>query len=586
MTRLLALTLLAGCLSVPSQQKPACSSNDDCGSGEVCDEGVCYGNPPGGMFAAALGAPSDRTNVVQTELPQLAIPSDGWLGDIVIDSPITFAGRVVAYCVAPMACTDTSVPATITVTRASLFPGGPGFHAIVDAKDSVASGGTSFTLGVPRTHAGDPDYLVTIMPDGRGPTPPSNGTVSPAELAPPMRKHVRAESDLPAMTLTLGTADSPMIYGMLTDGNGHPLANYRVVALGHWEPNEAATEVSTVDYTGTSGSYTITLADGIMGNVEIVATPYDSNVVAPSLHLSNVVPQSSNKPIAAPATLGNRVAVTIPITGVSGSGEIGPVAGARVIVHAGYNPMLTGGTRADLTTEVTTGDDGIAKLTLLDGAAFASGYTLSVIPPVSSSFGVVYEQAWSLDQTGNAVRLPSRIALRGTLRDTSGEPVASASITAKPSLRFAWSLTPADQDFLTQIPAATAVTPDSGDFVVWVDPFLAEVWGHYDLAIEPASGDDSPSWTVADIEIPRAGQQLLDLGPLTVPDAANIHGRITDPSGTPVEGGELRVFSLAGDASLCAQVTYHPDDCVIPAQLVGHGTSDADGVVRLTLPRP
>ena len=124
MTRLLALTLLAGCLSVPRQQKPACSSSDDCGGGEVCDEGVCYGNPPAGMFAAALGAPSDRTNVVQTELPQLAVPSDGWLGDVVIDSPITLAGRVVAYCAAPMACTDATLPATITVTRASLFPGG------------------------------------------------------------------------------------------------------------------------------------------------------------------------------------------------------------------------------------------------------------------------------------------------------------------------------------------------------------------------------------------------------------------------------------------------------------------------------
>jgi hypothetical protein len=344
--------------------------------------------------------------------------------------------------------------------------------------------------------------------------------------------------------------------------------------------------VSTVDYTGTRGTYSITLADGIIGNIEIVATPYDTNVVAPSLHLPNVAPQSANRPLAAPATLGSKVAVTIPITGVSGSGEIAPVAGARVIVTAGYMPSLAGSARAELETDVTTGDDGIAKLTLLDGAAFGSGYTVSVIPPVSSNLGVVYNQAWTLDQTGNEVRLPSRIALRGTLRDTHGAPIASASVTAKPSLRFAWSLTPVDQDFLTQIPAATAVTPDSGDFVVWVDPFLAEVWGHYDLDIEPASGDDSPSWTVADIEIPRAGQQLLDLGPVTVPDAANIHGRLTDPSGTPVEGGELRVFSLVTDLSLCTEVSYHPDACVIPAQLVGHAASDADGVVRLTLPRP
>jgi hypothetical protein len=414
-----------------------------------------------------------------------------------------------------------------------------------------------------------------------------------------MRKHVRAESDLPAMTLTLGNADSPVINGALSDGNGHPLANYRVVAFGHWEANEAPTEVSTVDYTGTSGVYSITLADGIVGNIEIVATPYDPNVVAPTLHLPGVAPQFATKPLSAPATIGNPKPVSISVMGVSGSGEIAAVAGARVIIHSGFSPMLAGGTRAELDVEATTDNLGIAKLKLLDGPAFATAYTLSVIPPVNSNLGVVYDQGWSFGQidplcgaqscTGDScscVGLPSRIAVRGTLKDTSGQPVASASITAKPSLRFAWSLTPADQTFLTQIPAATAVTPDSGEFVVWVDPFLAQVWGHYDLAIEPASGDDSPSWTVADIEIPRAGQPLVDLGPVTVPDAANIHGRITDPSGTPVEGGELRVFSLAGDDSLCAQVTYHPDDCVIPARLAGHGTSDADGVVRLTLPRP
>jgi hypothetical protein len=599
MTRLLALTLLAGCLSVPEQQKPACTSTDDCGAGEVCDEGVCWGNPPAGMFAAALGAPSARTNVVQTEVPQLSIPSDGWLGDIVIDSPVTIAGRVVAYCVAPMPCTDASLPATITVTRASLFDGGPGFHAIVDASDNVSTGGTSFSLGVPRTHDGDPDYLVTIMPDGRGPTPPSNGSISPAELAPPMRMHVRAETDQPAVTLTLGKADSPVITGALSDGNGHPLANYRVVALGHWEPNEAATEVSTVDYTGTLGTYSITLADGILGNVEIVATPYDSNVVAPTLHLPNVAPQSGNKPLAAPAMLGSPRTVSLVVKGVSGSGEIAPVAGARVIVSGGYNPMLVGGAHADLHAEATTDNDGIVKLKLLDGPAFATSYVISVIPPVSSNLGVIYDEGWTFGQVDalcgdqactsgescSCIGLPSRIAVRGTLVDTSGQPIANAAVSASPSLRFVWSLTPADQAFLTQIPEATATTPGSGDFVVWVDPFLSEAWGHYDLDIEPASGGHGPSWTVSDVEIPRGGQQLLDLGTVTVPDAANIHGRITDPGGNPVVGSELRVFSMAPDASLCTRVSYPPQDCVIPAQLVGHGTSDVDGIVRLTLPR-
>ena len=601
MTRLVALSLaLAGCLSVPTQQKPACKSNSDCATGEVCDVGVCYGNPPAGMFAAALGPPSDRSDVVPTELPVLTIPQQGWLGDLVINQPVTFAGRVQAFCMAPLACTDTSLPATVTVTRAASFPGGPGFHAVVDAKDGVAAGDTSFMLALPRTQDADADYLVTIMPDGRGATPPNNGSTSPAELAPPVHMHLRATTDLPAMTITLGAADSPVLTGALTDAANHPLANYRVVALGRWEPNAVPTEVSTVDYTGTTGSYSITLASGIVGNVEIVATPYDPSVVLPSLHLPSVSPTSANKPLAAPATLGSPRPVQIAIKGVSGSGEIAPVAGARVVVHAAYAPSIAGATRADLEADVTTDNAGNADLTLLDGQAFAGGYTLTVIPPIGSTLGVIYNQMWTFGQTDSVcgmqtcpsgtscscIGLPARIAVRGTLKDTAGFPIANASVTATPSLRFAWSLAPGDQDFLTQIPAATSTTPDSGDFVVWVDPYLAGVWGHYDLSIEPASGADTPLWSVPDIEIPRAGQPVLTLGDVTVPDAANIHGRITDPTGTPVEGGELRVFSLGVDQSLCTQVSYPPTGCVIPAQLVGHGASDSLGVVRLTLPRP
>lgn len=603
MKSLLASTLvLAGCLSVPSQQKPACTSNSDCATGEVCDEGVCYGNPPSGMFAAALGPPSNRSDIVPTELPVVTIPQQGWLGDLVINQPVTFAGRVQAFCMAPLACSDTSLPATVTVTRAASFAGGPGFHAIVDAKDGVAAGNTSFTLALPRTQDPDADFLVTIMPDGRGATPPNNGSTSPAELAPPYHTHLRAPADLPAMTITLGSADSAVITGSLTDAGNHPLANYRVVALGRWEPNAAPTEVSSVDYTGTTGGYSITLASGIVGNIEIVATPYDPNVVLPSLHLPNIPAISANKPLAAPATLGSPTPVQITIVGVSGSGEIAAVAGARVLVRSAYTPAIAGATRADLAAEVTTDNAGNANLTLLDGQAFAGGYTLTVIPPISSTLGVIYSQQWTFGQTDSVCStlaqscpggtscsctlLPARIAVRGTLKDTAGFPIANASITATPSLRFAWSLAPGDQDFLTQIPAATATTPESGDFVVWVDPYLAGVWGHYDLSIEPASAADTPLWTVSDIEIPRAGQPVLTLGDVAVPDAANIHGRITDPTGTPVEGGELRVFSLGADPSLCTQVSYPPMGCVIPAQLVGHGTSDGLGVVRLTLPRP
>ncbi len=50
---------------------------------------------------------------------------------------------------------------------------------------------------------------------------------------------------------------------------------------------------------------------------------------------------------------------------------------------------------------------------------------------------------------------------------------------------------------------------------------------------------------------------------------------------------ELKVFRLADDAliSLCTEVRNEPANCPIPATLQGRGTSDEQGVVRLTLPR-
>jgi hypothetical protein len=161
------------------------------------------------------------------------------------------------------------------------------------------------------------------------------------------------------------------------------------------------------------------------------------------------------------------------------------------------------------------------------------------------------------------------------------------SVTARPSLRFRWSLDATPLEFLDGIPAATTVTPESGDFVLWVDPYVASTWAHYDVSFEPPSGADVPSWTLPDIEIPRdQNVSSIPLDTLVSPDAAFVHGRITDSLGSPVEGAELRIYQVVTDSTLCNQVTNAPDQCVIPAQLQGHGTSDMDGIVRLTLPRP
>lgn len=576
--------VLAGCLNVPKGPHPACTASSDCNTaaGEVCEEGVCWGNPPAGPFAATLGPPSDRADIVSTEMPTLAVPPTGWLGDLALDTPVTISGRVEAFCALTM-CEGASIGASILVTRPSLFPGGPGFRAVATSKPGIARGSDSFALQVPRTSPSDPPYALTIVPDGNTSGPPPTGS-APAEQSPPMRVTLPAADNL-SRTFTLGGDTSQVITGNLSDGTGHPLVKYKVVAMGALEAGGTPTVVSSVAYT-TTGQFSLTLADGIAGNVELVASPFDPNVVAPTLHLYNVPPTTATHTIAQPANLGNRVDVTVPVHGVGGDGAVAPVSAARVIVTGRYDPPLNAGASAELVVEAATGDDGLAHLTLLDGL-FAASYKLRVVPPPSSSLGVIYDDAFSFDVSQKEVRLPTRLALRGRVVDTAGNPLGDVSITAHPSQRFTWSLDAKLQQFLPEIPASTTISPATGDFVVWVDPLVGGVWGYYDLQFEMPVGSPEPNWTRSDIEAPRPlTQSTYSLGDVMIPDASNVHGRLVDGGAVPVAGGELRVFQIITNTALCSEVAHAPPVCVIPAQLLGHGTSDDQGVVRFTLPRP
>jgi hypothetical protein len=209
-----------------------------------------------------------------------------------------------------------------------------------------------------------------------------------------------------------------------------------------------------------------------------------------------------------------------------------------------------------------------------------------VVPPASSSAGIIYDDPLALPQPA-AIRLPQRVALRGNVVDIAGRPLGNVSVTARRSLRFLWSLAAPDQAFLDEIPAATAITPETGEFVLWLDPAVAETWGHYDLFFETPDKSPAPNWVIPDFEIPRIpGQMTISLGTVTIPDAAHLHGAVVDPDGGPVEGSALGIFRLSVDDSLCREVSNPPADCTDDAKVVGHGESDEAGIVRLTLPRP
>ena len=585
-----ACLLASGCLTIPDTTAPQCYSTSDCdtSAGEVCADGVCYGNPPTGTFAIAVGAPSARLDLIGIERATEDLPDYGFLADLTLEAPVTLSGRVsAASCVstALAECPTGALGASITISRPARFAGGPGVHEV--AQSTAGGADTSFTVPVPRTRPSDADYTITVVPNDVTTGDPS---VAAAELVPPLRTTLRTTDNLQA-PFALGGDTLPVITGDLLGPDSTALTDYRVAAVGQWSADEAPSEVSSVAYSH-DGHFQIMLSADLVGPVEIVARPTGMGAVAPTLHLGGIDSATGSAlAIQQPANLGAPHIATLTIRGTSTGGAVGPISGARVLATATVTmttalPMTGSPAAAELTAEVTTGDDGIAQLPLLDGTAFAGGYHLRVVPPAGSNLAVLDEDAFLL---ADATRvLKPRVALQGTVVDADGKPVRDVSVTVRPSLRFTWSLADASQLFLAQIPAATAVTPDTGDFVVFVDPALDAVTGTYDVTLEPPSGSSVPSFTVTDVAIPAGakGPDIVALGTITLPDAASLHGRISDPGGNSVEGAELRVFRLPADQLLCTQVTNAPKKCQVPAQLQAHATSDQDGLVRFILPRP
>lgn len=582
MNQLAALALLlAGCLSVPDAQPVECKITSDCdtANGEVCEEGVCWGNPPAGPFAVLLTPPSARkTDAVSRELILDSLPADGYFGDLDLGAPVTFTGQVVC----PNECAQAELSATIVATRPSSFAGGPVFRQVFET--DPRTGG--FQLVLPPVGDGEPDYTITIIPDGRG------GEDSLARLVPPLRTSLSINKSQSGKTIDLGSSDPLEISGTIVDANDNPATNYRVVAFGRWEANAALTEVSTVDLVNqTDNSFSIRLSDGLVGSVDLVAQPIGDDV-QPTLRMTinpngtNLVPPELRLPESA-----SPIEIVVDVRGTATGGDVSAVIGAHVTVRG----QLAGATEATFVTTSDTDEDGRATLRL-PGGALEQSYRVSVVPAANATVGMVFDRTLTPGGT-TEIKLPDRLAIVGTVLDVSGNPLKDIQVTASPSLRFQWSLTPGPQAFATGIPAASVVTPDSGEFVLYVDPFIAAgddteeefVWGFYDLSFVPSETTNAPLFTRAEVEIPRdPSLAQLSIGSLPLPDASHIHGRIVAPSLETVEGAEIKLFRVEDPSAFtnfCGLLTNAPPSCPIPALQLGRGISDADGVARLTLPR-
>jgi hypothetical protein len=284
--------------------------------------------------------------------------------------------------------------------------------------------------------------------------------------------------------------------------------------------------------------------------------------------------------------------VTIVVQGTGTGGDVTGVIGARVTVSG----VLAGNTEATFTTQGDSDATGTVTLTV-PGGALASSYRVSVVPQTNANVGVVFDRPLELTAE-NRIKLPDRLAIVGTVLDYTGIPLKDVQVTAHPALRFQWSLTAIPQAFVAGIPPAGVVTKETGEFVLFVDPFIAtvdgeieneDVWGYYDISFVPTETTNAPLWTQMEIEIPRDPTLTqLAINKIALPDAAHVHGTIVDPFGELVEDAELRLFRVEDPQaflSFCADLNNPPASCPIPAFLLGRGVSDAAGVTRLTLPR-
>jgi hypothetical protein len=576
--------LSAACLEIRSGDPPMCKVTADCDAGEICEENVCWGNPPAMSFAAVVSPPSERSaDLVPREVVALGVTGDGWLDDMHLDTAVAFQGRLQALCEIP--CDGRMDGATVTVTRPSAFPGGPGFRRLTEVENDK-----SFELKVPATRPGDPPFTITVVPAGRD--APGAGSSSLAQVVPPLQVQLAIPASITGHVLELGGIALPRITGTVTTGGGSGLGGYRVVALGRWAPDQPLTEVSSVDFTGSDGLFSIRLSRGLVGAVELVARPVGLPL-RPTLHLPGLPADQSSlgRVLALPGGIPGETSVEVRVDHQDTGGAIAPVAGARVVITGG---VTANGTAARYSAEATTTEAGVARLRLLDDPTLVPSYRLSITPPAGSKAAAVFDRPYQV-QPATTQRLATRFAVTGEVRGADDRPLANVAVTARPSVRFLWSLEPAPQAFLGEVPAATAVTAPDGKFVLFVDHALpngsgsqaATVWGHYDLSFEPTAKSLMPSWTRADVELPRvATQSSLALGAVHLPDAAYVRGVVFDAENARVEGAEVKLFEVQINPDLCLETRFEPLSCPIPPLLLGRATSAKDGVARLTVPRP
>jgi hypothetical protein len=605
----------AGCIDdVAGGDLKMCEDTSDCdaANGEVCDDGVCWGDPPAGItFAAVLVPPDDRIDLPVAVIPALSIADDGTIVGLSFPQAVTVSGRVLLACpdieVEPDPVYDCgperSVGAQITIERASPFPGGPVLSRTIVAAGAVGPGEDAFSFLLPREAGAE--YHITITPDEAT----GGANMAPGEVAPPRQITISADGDQD-VEWVLGDPDQlKTIAGCVQNvvGDGAPYAGMHVQALGRWSQLSPMTRASSRSYTDDEGCFTLRVPIKMLDEFDIQVQPAPGAIL-PTLRLrgefvrdpveGELVEHVIDPPLEMP-TAPAPTSFRLPVEALGSAGGQEPVPGAAVKLTTAFplpesemRDIEVTFTAETVTSALEAAEPGVAEVELYPGSEENRIYQVQVVPPPDSQV----QSAFALEvpvgiggsgQVLEAVTLSRRAALSGIAVTAIGDPVASAPVQAGASSSLRLQVESEEVDaILAQLQFPTATTDEEGLFLVWVDRELAGEAATYDVDVSPAPfSSDAPSWTFEDIAVPAEGESV-ELGQLVLPEASYARGLVRDRRDSPVIGAEVRIYQLGAD-DYCTRILDIGDaDCVPPAHLRGIWASDQSGAVKVVLPDP
>jgi hypothetical protein len=590
--RVLFLFLLAlgACLAAPVESAPSfepmCADTADCDSGETCEIGICWGNPPSRTFAAMLLPPVDgRPDLAPTEIVELAIDNAGNVGNLSFAESALVSGRVVLDCgLNPsFECDPTrSIAARITFSRPSRIPGQPAYTRSANSVIGREAGESSFSVALPLSEV---EYQVTVLPTGSSSTT-GNPTEDPLALAPPSHRVLIADRDM-HVEWRLGAPEThKVISGRVVDLLEQGIPSMRVFALESDALASPDERISSIMCTGEDGGFSLRLPLYHEQPFDLIAMPVDDGST-PALRVFG-----RSAPATEPADIGlmvmpgygQAVSYTVPVRGIDGNGDAIPIGGATVRVTTLLSDAPED-TVATFSTLGYTDELGNAVLQLLPPGNMQNRTYLADIEPLGGSQHAIrhgHELDVGTDAGGvlEAIRLDRRLAVSGQVFTAAGQPAVASTVEARLSEAFRQSLGDDERALVDGLLLPSTTTDQSGRFVLWLDEILSDTEAIYDLRFLQAD-PLAPQWSVRGV---RMGQQTqfatVEIGTIALPSASYARGTVRDLQGAPVVGAELRWFELQEDADTCGAATGQPCASVFR----GLSDTDGDGWVMLVLP--